>query len=267
MKKFLSLGAGVQSSVVLLMSDKGELPRLDAAIFADTGWERQETYEHLEWLKTESSIPVHVVSRGNLRDTEITAKLRGRKSEGDQFVSMPLRVLHADGSDGMVKRQCTNQYKIQAIRESARSLAGWNPRGPAPNREQVELWFGISFDEVSRMHDSDVQWAVHAHPLCDLRKTRAWCHDWADKHYRGRKFPRSACIGCPYRGNAEWRDMKQNSPSEWKDAIEFDRAIRSSISDGEAFLHRDCRPLETVNLDEDQGELWNECCDGGVCGV
>ena len=37
--RILSLGAGVQSSVVLLMSIKGILPRLDAAIFADTQWE------------------------------------------------------------------------------------------------------------------------------------------------------------------------------------------------------------------------------------
>ena len=33
----LSLGAGVQSSTLLLMSCRGVLPKLDAAIFADTG--------------------------------------------------------------------------------------------------------------------------------------------------------------------------------------------------------------------------------------
>lgn len=39
--KVLSLGAGVQSTTVLLMSWAGELPPLDCAIFADTGWEPQ----------------------------------------------------------------------------------------------------------------------------------------------------------------------------------------------------------------------------------
>ena len=39
MIEILNLGAGVQSSTVLLMSIHGELPHIDHAIFADTGWE------------------------------------------------------------------------------------------------------------------------------------------------------------------------------------------------------------------------------------
>ena len=41
--RILSLGAGVQSSAVLLMSCDGVLPKLDCAIFADTGWEGRRT--------------------------------------------------------------------------------------------------------------------------------------------------------------------------------------------------------------------------------
>lgn len=37
----LSLVAGVQSTTVALMSIEGALPRLDHAVFADTGWEPQ----------------------------------------------------------------------------------------------------------------------------------------------------------------------------------------------------------------------------------
>ena len=55
-----SLGAGVQSSTVLLMSLLGELDRLDAAIFADTQWEPAEVYDHLEKLKRQ---PPRAVSR------------------------------------------------------------------------------------------------------------------------------------------------------------------------------------------------------------
>ena len=51
--KILSLGAGVQSTTVLLMSIRGELPRIDHAIFADTGWEPKAVYEHLDRLKEE----------------------------------------------------------------------------------------------------------------------------------------------------------------------------------------------------------------------
>jgi hypothetical protein len=43
----LSLGAGVQSTTLLLMSLDGTLPKVDCAIFADTGWEPARVYEHL----------------------------------------------------------------------------------------------------------------------------------------------------------------------------------------------------------------------------
>jgi 3'-phosphoadenosine 5'-phosphosulfate sulfotransferase (PAPS reductase)/FAD synthetase len=61
--RVLSLGAGVQSSVMLLMADRGLLgEKPDVAIFADTQWEPKEIYEHLEWLKTQVSIPIRILS-------------------------------------------------------------------------------------------------------------------------------------------------------------------------------------------------------------
>lgn len=49
MLKVLALGAGVQSTALLLMSIRGELDRLDFAIFAETRWEPAAA-EHLAWL-------------------------------------------------------------------------------------------------------------------------------------------------------------------------------------------------------------------------
>ncbi len=40
----LSLGAGVQSTTVLLLACEGEIPRFDVALFADTGWEPSAVY-------------------------------------------------------------------------------------------------------------------------------------------------------------------------------------------------------------------------------
>lgn len=47
----LSLGAGVQSTCVLLMSIKGLLPKIDYCVFADTGFEPPNVYTHFQWLK------------------------------------------------------------------------------------------------------------------------------------------------------------------------------------------------------------------------
>ncbi|MFD6245348.1 hypothetical protein ACFWGG_09250, partial [Streptomyces roseolus] len=68
----LSLGAGVQSSALLALSAEGVLPKVDYAIFADTGWEPQSVYAHLDRLEREiaepAGIPLLRVSSGNIRD-------------------------------------------------------------------------------------------------------------------------------------------------------------------------------------------------------
>ena len=66
MKRFLSLGAGVQSSTLALMIAHGELEPVDAAIFADTGWEPKKVYAWLDWLEKQLPFPVYRVTAGDL---------------------------------------------------------------------------------------------------------------------------------------------------------------------------------------------------------
>ena len=48
----ISLGGGVQSSIMALMASEGAFDATpDCATFADTHWEPPSVYEHLEWLK------------------------------------------------------------------------------------------------------------------------------------------------------------------------------------------------------------------------
>ena len=70
----LNVGLGVQSTSAALQIINGDLPAVDAFIFADTGWERQGTYENFERLKPladKAGIPFHVVSGGNIRDNQL----------------------------------------------------------------------------------------------------------------------------------------------------------------------------------------------------
>ena len=96
MLKVLSLDAGVQSTALLLMSVKGEIERLDWAIFADTGWEPAAVYAHLAWLVAQArnaEIAVHRVAAGDLRADALRSKVRGRTTDGVRWASMPLYVL------------------------------------------------------------------------------------------------------------------------------------------------------------------------------
>lgn len=60
----ISLGGGVQSSVMALMAAEGAIkPMPDFAVFADTGWEPAGVYRHLHWLETKLPFPVRRVQR------------------------------------------------------------------------------------------------------------------------------------------------------------------------------------------------------------
>jgi len=243
--RLLSLGAGVQSTTLALMACEGRLDRLDGAIFADTGWEPKRVYDHLARLATEvldpAGVPLHVVSAGNLRDDSI--------NPGHRYASIPYFVRNPDGSEGMGRRQCTSEYKLSPIRRKVRELLGAEP--PDFKRVQrgrvAEEWVGFSADEIGRVNDHAPQYIRTRHPLIELGMDRRACERYlADRGWG--KVAKSACIGCPYHGNRQWREIRDHYPAEWADAVAFDEAIRKGGArvlplNGEAFLHRSRVPL------------------------
>ena len=71
--RILSLGAGVQSSTLALMIEKGEVPTVDAAIFADTKGEPKVVYDWLNWLEKKLSYPVYRVTWRDLKQDILDA--------------------------------------------------------------------------------------------------------------------------------------------------------------------------------------------------
>lgn len=280
MKKILSLGAGVQSTTVLLMSCKGELPKLDCAIFADTGWEPKSVYDHFDWLKPYSEsqgIPVHIVKAGDLRADALVSQVRGKLNKEDgkvtsRWASIPMFTLSPEGKKGMIRRQCTSEYKIFPVEKFIkREILGLKPRQRAPKEPVVELWMGISSDEKQRARVSKLAWQDFHYPLITEKNMSRWhCLQWLQENYPGRDIPRSACIGCPYHSDEEWRKLRDESPEEFEDACQFDEMMRERGGmRGKLYLHRECVPLREVDLDsaEDKGQMSfsQECM--GMCGV
>ena len=125
------------------------------------------------------------------------------------------------------------------------------------------------------MKDSRERWQINRWPLIEKRMSRNDCLQWMKRH--GYPQPaKSSCIGCPYHSNAHWRNMKNNDPVAWADAVDFDRTIRSGVTfkeqtmRGKQYVHRSLVPLADVDLstDEDWGQInmfENEC--EGMCGV
>lgn len=266
--RILSLGAGVQSSTLLMMSQRGEVDRLDCAIFADTGWEPAAVYDHLRRLEESTDIPILRVSAGDLRADTLAGI---RAMDGRAFFDIP--AFTADR--GISGRQCTRKYKIEPIKAAARQLAGGGklPAGA------IEQWIGISRDEAHRMKPARVRYIVNRWPLIELRMSRGDCLAWWERHYPGLTPPKSACLGCPFHSNRTWVDLYRRGGPEWADTVAVDERLREpgypggKNLDSGAYLHSSCRPLREVipqlaaaaDLQPELDGFGNEC--EGHCGV
>ena len=265
-RRFLSLGAGVQSSTLALMIAHGEVPMVGDAIFADTQWEPRAVYEWLDWLEKQLPFPVHRVTAGSIRDG-IIAK---QNTTVGRFPSVPWHLRHENGDAGIGRRQCTREYKIEPLVKAKRRLLGCQPRQRIP-MGACETLIGISTDEASRMRDSAERWNRNRWPLIELGMSRNDCLGWMRRHGYPQP-PKSSCIGCPFHSDHEWRRLRDSDPEAWADAVALDEVIRNPARGmrGEQYMHRKLLPLAEVDLSTDeelgQGNLFeNEC--QGMCGV
>jgi len=254
----------------------GGIEKADHAIFADTGWEPAAVYRQVEWLTgvmAEHGIEFHRARRGNLRD-DVEAQIQGGRGggAGKRFASLPYFTLGPRGV-GKVQRQCTSEYKLEPIEKEIRKILGLKFRQRWPKEVVVTTILGISWDESQRMKAEDPKrpWQQFEHPLIDRRMTRYDCLEWMEVHgYH--EPPRSACLGCPFHSNAEWRRMQVEHPEEFEDAVDFDRKIRKMKGmRGDVYLHRSCKPLDEIDFrsEEERGQLTfgfeEECL--GMCGM
>ncbi|MER7276652.1 hypothetical protein ABT369_19630 [Dactylosporangium sp. NPDC000244] len=249
--RYLSLGAGVQSSACLLLAARGDMPPFDAAIFADTGWEPAAVYTHLqrlERLAAAAGIPVIRVSAGHIRHDVL--------DPGHRFASMPLFTLGPNGEHGMARRQCTNEYKIRPIKAEVRRRLGYPHPRRVPAGLVAEMAIGISVDEIHRARDADVAYMRNVFPLLDRGWRRSDCLAYLQQHGLA-EVGKSSCIGCPYHDDGFWARLQAESPSEWADAVAFDAAIRHGSARataaghplrGQFFLHRQRVPLDQAFL-------------------
>ena len=269
----LSLGGGVQSSVIALMAGEGAFDRVaDCAIFADTRWEPPSVYEHIEWLRERLGFPLYTVDNG--RSLREDVKALTSHSGHRRYVDIPVYLKGRDGeTDGIGRRQCTENYKVKPIRRRVREMLGLKPGQRVPAGTTVEMWLGISTDEAIRMKTSRDRWVRNRYPLIEAGMSRRDCMEWWNARY-DRPLERSACVACPFQSRHRWVETKRRWPELFAEAVEIDARLRSGLAlDKTPYLHRQRTPLaEAVALDErdmaeggQQDGFGNEC--EGRCGV
>ena len=176
--RVLSLGAGVQSSTLALMIEKGEVPMVDAAIFADVKGEPKAVYKHLDWLEKQLSYPVYRVTWRNLKQDIFDASTGKYKAfTAPFFTKNPVT-----GKKKMLMRQCTFMYKISPVVQEVRRLLGLK-KGQKRNKDtRVEMLMGISKDEVFRVKSNRLSYITNIYPLIEKDLTRSDCITWMLKH-------------------------------------------------------------------------------------
>lgn len=265
--KVLSFGCGVQTVTLAAMSCLGELEMPDFAVLGDTKREKRATYEYLRWFvpwAAERGLRIIEECKGDIRADALDSSKR--------FASMPLwtetgYLIHRGKEKGALRRQCTNEYKIEVVNRVIRKEAGLKPRQRWKG-DPVEQWLGISLEEFAmRGSISRDKWIVLKFPLVEKRMTRGDCVEWLKAH--GLPIPvKSACTICPFTDNSGWRRLKAESPDEFEDACRFDDDIRKARVSvrNPVYLHQSLKPLREANLNEDQPDFFvNECA--GRCGV
>lgn len=272
MIRIQSNGIGQQSWALYFQSCLGLIPRFDYSIFADPGKEDRRSYEYLEyamdWAKKNNGIPIVKVGDRNL----YTDLMAGTNSTGNRFASIPAFTKNPDGSTGLLRRQCTGEYKIAEFNKALRRILDLGNR----NFPAVEIYNAITIEEVERVTTPDIAKFINVYPFCNVSfsktgrsllkyvtATRSDCVQWLKAN--GFRIPvKSSCTFCPYQSDAQWLDKKQNDPAEWADIVNLDRAIRNSTAKGvrePIYLHRTLKPIDEVYLKEDQTKMFGDCSD------
>lgn len=301
---YQSYGGGVQSKAMMVCAGLGlyGVPKPDVAIFADTKAEIAATYEDILQMTTwgaDHGIRLVTTSKGSLEDDVLVGVLNSQVSipafikvvktvkcdctlgREDSEERGQLELLAGEACEicggvgtvtkenrGIMRRQCTYDYKLMAIQAEVRRQLGLKKGQVAKGKFKVRAMLGISLDEVIRMKPSKTEWVEHYYPLIEARLTRDDCKRILIE--QGMTVPpRSACYFCPFHRDPYWYWLKNEHPVEFAKAVEFDKKVRTSKPklEGAAFLHDSLKPLGEIDFDQKAKEngFGNEC--EGMCGV
>ncbi len=186
----------------------------DCAIFADTGAEPAATYEHLAGCGSPNVLPfpVHVVRAGNLRDDILGSAI----GAGPKNTRPPWFIRKTPTARSILRRQCTQEYKILPIQKTCASCSDFAHASMAEGSRRR----AVDRDQPRRGESDEADWTpaiANRWPLIELRMSGATASRGSTRTATPRP-PKSACTFCPFRRDAEWRRMRDEAPEEFADA-------------------------------------------------
>jgi len=242
MSEILSYGGGLQTVAICILIAKGQMPKPDAVIVADTGREMPSTWNYAEQytrpLLKEIGLDLHIAGH-HLATVDLYAH------NGDVL-------LPAYTSTGRLRTFCSSEWKGFVVQRYATQIL----KLPHP----IWHWIGFSLDEQHRMKARDKR----RFPLIELSLTRADCERIVEQH--GWPLPsKSRCWMCPHQSNREWREVRDHYPEQWAEAIRIDTDIRKADDREDLYLHQSRVPLAEADLDKPEKREPTRQCGLGYC--
>ena len=264
--RYISYGGGVQSTALIVLAAQGAIPKVDAALFCNTGddSEHPETLSYVRdvmvpWAK-ERGIPVLELQRVVKGESQT---LYGRiMNHTRDSLSEPIPIRGSNGAP--LSRACTVDHKIKVLERYIRTNA---PELP------VETLIGISSDEIERAKPGTNKYEIRTYPLLDLGMSRIDCvKTIADAGLP--VPPKSSCYFCPFHSMLTWSELKRDKPDLFEKAAEIEDTLnqrRERRGKPPVYLTRKLIPLR-VAVSEASPTLFSESemagqCDSGFCFV
>lgn len=188
MRKYLSHGAGVNSTaLMLLLLDEGiEFE----SVFSDTGCEKPETYEYLDLL-----------DREGYEITRIKPNVKGFDNLYDYYWNwqgIPIRTW----------RHCTHKFKSRPLDKYA--------------DKPCETMIGYDFNERKRCRIKNKGRITFTFPLVKKKINREQCVKIIQDH--GLLVPiKSGCYLCPFQSKADWKRLRDKHPDLFKKAMALEK--------------------------------------------
>ena len=217
-----SLSGGKDSTAMLLMMIERDMP-IDAVLFADTGVEFPEMYEHL------ARVDAYLYEKRGLHITTLRHPkgfewlMFDEPKKKPSTIERRLRLgfpLCGSGWPGIRARWCTGHLKIDLINKETKRL---NAGKPALH------FVGIAADEAHRCKDQQyplVEWGVTEADA--LRYCYAHGFDFGGLY---EIYHRASCWLCPFQRIDQLRKLRTHHPELWEKLLALDQRAIEQFGD------------------------------------
>lgn len=230
----LSFSAGKQSTCLLEMVLRKEIekPLHFVVLNADPGMENSNSYKLVKEMKArcdDAKIHFETVKGPNLYK-ELIALNEGKVKRID---NPPYWTKDEKGKIGRLMQKCTYRFKIapmdRAVRRILYERFRFGRKGAGIPPATVEKWIGFTVNETHRVKEPSSKYQVFRYPLIDKGMT----NDDVHKYFidRGILVPdRSVCNGCFANGLRMFKEMRDNRPEDFAQAVAVDEAVRHGMA-------------------------------------